>query len=118
MSKVQRKIIFDHSSHRLYVTLEKTDSDSQQYVTCKTNLRTYNTILNRNIRMAKKIFYCSLFEKYKNDIKKTWLNVKEILTKKEVTKGFSGNFHYNGKQASDKARIAVEFNKYFSQIGP
>ena len=41
------------------------------------NLRTYNTILNRNIRMAKKQFYCSLFDQHKNDVEKTWLNIKE-----------------------------------------
>ena len=68
--------------------------------------------------MAKKLFYCSLFKKHKNDIKKTWLNIKEIITKKEVTKGYPEIFTINGKQASDKATIALEFNKYFSQIGP
>ena len=68
--------------------------------------------------MARKLFYCSLFEKHKNDIKKTWLNIKEILTKKEVTKGYPKIFTNNGKQASDKATIALEFKKYFSQIRP
>ena len=63
--------------------------------------------------MAKKLFYCSLFEKHENDKKKTWLNNKEILTKKETTKGYSEIFIINGEQASDKATIALEFNKYF-----
>ena len=68
--------------------------------------------------MAKKLFYCSLFEKHKNDIKKSWLNIKEILTKKEVTKGYPEIFTINCKQASYKATIALEFNKTNSQIGP
>ena len=66
--------------------------------------------------MAKKLFYCSLFEKHKNDLKKTWLYIKEILTKKEVTKRYPEIFTINGKQASDKATIALEFNKNIHRL--
>ena len=60
--------------------------------------------------MPKKLFYCSLFEKHKSDIKKTWLNIKEILTKKEVTKGYPEIFTINGKQASEARALLAKLS--------
>ena len=68
---------------------------------------------NRNNRMAKKMFYCSLFEKHKNDIKKTWVNIKEVLANKGATKGYLDIFIMKGEQANNKAKIPLEFKKYF-----
>ena len=45
----------------------------------KTNLGTCNNILKKDIREAKKTYYCNEFNKYKMDIRKTWDTIKIIL---------------------------------------
>ena len=44
-------------------------------------IQTYNKILKKNIRLAKKLYYYQLFEKNKFDIKYTWRIIKEALSK-------------------------------------
>jgi exonuclease III len=64
-----------HSIHfrdKLYKRLRNTPATNRLHETLKINLRTYNRILKKLIREAKKQYYQSCFDKYKNDIKKTW----------------------------------------------
>ena len=55
---------------KLYQTLMKTPRDTIQFQNHKINLNTYNKILKSNIRLAKKNYYNSRFQKYKNNINK------------------------------------------------
>ena len=55
---------------KLYSRIKLTPIHAAGYVTLKTNLHTYNAILNRNIRLAKQMYYQSSFERNnKYDIK-------------------------------------------------
>ena len=49
---------------KLYKTLKSTDINSERYNSYKINLQTYNRILTQNIRLAKKTYYHSCFEKF------------------------------------------------------
>ena len=64
-----------------YRKLRKTSPDSEDFQTRKTNLKTFNTILKRSIHTAKKQYYNSCFDKYKNNIKQTWSTIYNILNK-------------------------------------
>ena len=66
---------------KLYRQLKSHPVNSQEYYTLKTNLKTYNTILQKNIRKAKKDYYYDQFAKYKNDIKKTWDTLKDVINR-------------------------------------
>ena len=46
----------------------------------------YRNILTSVLRKAKKLYYSELFDRDKNDIRKTWKHVNEILHKKNVIK--------------------------------
>ncbi len=48
-----------------------------------TNLKTYNTILKKSIRLAKKSYYELLFLKCKDDIRSTWNTINGILIKQK-----------------------------------
>ncbi len=48
-----------------------TDPESSIYITQAENLNTFNNILKKAIREAKKIFYENLFAKFKNGIRGT-----------------------------------------------
>ena len=69
-----------------YRKLKQTSHDSQHFETLKINLRTYNKILKRNIKQAKKAYYQEAFQKHQNDIKSTWRIIKDILNKSQKQK--------------------------------
>ena len=52
--------------------LKHTDPNTATYVDIKTNLRTYNSILKKSIREAKRIHFSRIFIQCENNIKKTW----------------------------------------------
>ena len=103
---------------KLYNSMKSAQPHSQEYYKYKTNLQTYNRILKQNIRLAKKSYYDDCFDKFRNDIKKTWLTIKEILQKSNKTKSFPNSFMINNTNIRDPHVIANEFNKYFVNIGP
>ena len=66
---------------KLYKQLKSNPVNSQEYNTLKINLKTYNQILKKNIRMAKKDYYDEQFNKHKNDIRKTWYTLKDVINR-------------------------------------
>ena len=100
----------------LYRKLKETNPHSQQHETMVINLHTYNNILKRSIRKAKADYYYSRFEKYKNDMRNTWVTIKEIISRESKT-NFPESFQINNVLTKDKTIIANEFNTYFVNIG-
>ena len=80
------------------------------------NLHTYNNILKHSIRKAKANYYYSRFEKYKNDMRNTWVTIKEIISRESKT-NFPESFQINNVLTKDKTLIANEFNTYFANVG-
>ncbi len=64
----------------LHYKLKKSTFDSLEHETLKTNLATYNKILNKNIRMAKRVYYESCFEKYKKNINDILNKSKKVIS--------------------------------------
>ena len=101
----------------MYKKLKATNPDSDEFEALKINLRTYNKILKRNIKIAKSAYYQASFSKYKNDIKGTWSVIKEVLNKTQNTPDYPDSFKLDGCVITDKKNIANQFNAYFSSIG-
>ena len=59
--------------------MKMTNPNATGYFVQKMNLRTYNCILRRSIRAAKLMYYEILFNKYRNDKRKTWKTINGIL---------------------------------------
>ena len=100
----------------LYRKLKKTIPYCQQHEVMVINLHTYNNILKRSIRKAKADYYYSRFEKYKNDMRNTWVTIKEIISMESKT-NFPESFLINNVLTKDKTIIANEFNTYFANVG-
>ena len=103
---------------KLYRQLKSHPVNSQEYYTLKTNLKTYNTILKKNIRKAKKDYHYDQFAKYKNDIRKTWDTLKDVINRSKNTSSFPSHFIINTSTVTEKPIIADKFNEYFCEIGP
>ena len=114
-SGIIRSIKFRDKLYKKFHALPMTDHN---YETLKINLATYNRILKKTIRAAKKSYYASCFEKYKDDIKKTWVTIKGLLNKSSGKVDFPTHFLVNDIPVVDHNKIAHEFNKYFVNIGP
>ena len=102
----------------LYKKLKSLNPLHAQYRTTETNLNSYNLILKRSIRMAKTHYYKYQFEKYKNDIRKTWSTIKHILNKNSKSTSFPSYFLLNDEKITNENEIAENFNKFFTEIGP
>ena len=102
----------------LYKKLKACTTDSPEYELNQYNLKIYNGYLRQCIRAAKKQHYTHEFAKYKNDIRKTWDTLKDIMNKKKSKVEFPTYFLNNGKYLCGAKNIADKFNEYFIEIGP
>ena len=103
---------------KLYLEMKKTDINDTAYNLKKQNLQNYNCILKKCIRNAKRIYYFSCFDKFKNDIKKTWQTIKNITSRNSKSNDIPDYLKINGENISNPTIIASEFNKFYVNIGP
>ena len=101
----------------LYKNWKLINPESHEYLNAKHNLKVYNGILNRNIRLAKKGYYARQFEKYRCDIRKTWDTLQNIINKLKSKSVYPNTFFFDGRQVNNITTIANKFNEYFTAIG-
>ena len=78
----------------------------------------YKNFFETITRKTKKYYYSKQIIKYKNNIKKTWEVIKEIIGKtKNINNNLSEKFFVSGKNILDKKEIANKFNNFFVKIG-
>lgn len=102
----------------LYKQLQGIPPQDERYDPLKINLNTYNKILKKSIREAKKLYYTEAFEKHKQDLKTTWKLISEIITKSSNKRPAFDKIILNGKIYTDKIDIANQFNNFFINVGP
>ena len=100
----------------MYRTLKQTNQESPEFEIVKTNLKTFNKLLKKNINLAKKMYYQSQFSNYKDNVKGTWAIIKGILNRTQPSTNFPEYFNINGQKETDKKVIANEFNTFFTNI--
>ena len=79
--------------------------------------REYRNKLNTLLKIEEKKYYQSLILANKNNPKKTWGIIKQVINKSKCSK-LSSEFSHNGSILNDKKYIANAFNDYFVNIGP
>jgi hypothetical protein len=103
---------------KLYIKMKSTGHDDVQFPVHQINFKTYNNILKKAIRAAKKLYYNNCFHKFKSDIKNTWSTINNIICKTKNVTNLPKYFLINGSRVDDDITIANEFNKFFINIGP
>ena len=88
------------------------------YSVIKINLKTYNTILKRSIKQVKILYYQHQFDQYKNNIKKTWGVIKELVNRTSIKNILPQYFIVDREVLTDKHVIANRLNTFFTNIGP
>ena len=103
---------------KMYIKLKSLKINDIEYPANKANFTTYNNILKKTIRAAKKQYYENCFHKFKSDVKKTWSTINDIIGKTKKASDFPRYFLINGQQIDDNLTIAEEFNQFFVNVGP
>ncbi len=101
----------------LYKKVKMLNSESQEHACLSAHLKSYNVVLKKSINIIKRQYYEACFCKFKDDIKKTWKTINEILNKTKKKKTFPDTFFDGEDQITDKLEIANKFNVFFTNIG-
>ena len=92
---------------KLYKTLIQTDLDNTVlYDRLKTEFKDYRASLRKIMRKAKRDYYTHIFNRHKNDIKKTWSLINETLNR-NLKKQSTHEFLINDEMISDPIIIAI-----------
>ena len=102
---------------KLFLKLKILNSTSELYDSINANLKSYNKILKKLIRLAKIRYYSDQFDKNKSNIRHTWSTIKEILNKCKDKKDFPTFFTIKGETITDKTDLSNNFNSFFANIG-
>jgi len=103
---------------KLHLKLKLTPENTTLYNQLKINLNTYNCMLKKLIRQTKLEYFNNKFYTFRNDIRKTWVTIKEIIGKNSKKTAIPDYFKIDDVCVSNKTKIVNEFNRYFSSIGP
>lgn len=77
----------------------------------------YRNKLNWLLRKAERDHYQSLLENNKNNLKKSWTVLKEIINK-QSSSSYPDSFDIDNVPTSDFNQIVNKFNQYFVNVGP
>ena len=80
----------------LYRKLKKTNAQSPEYNVLSNNLRIYNSILKKNIRLGKRDYYTKKFDEF--NIRRTWFTINDVLNKNKTRDSFPNFFVINGNK--------------------
>ena len=100
----------------IYKQLVQTIAGSDEYNILKTNLTTFNRIINISKRALKKSYYANKFLEHKSNIKRTWQLINEVVGKNS-SKSISDRFLVNNTTITEPIDIANHFNTFFASIG-
>ena len=104
--------------NKIHLALRRTPHESPHYNTIETNLRNYNIILKKSIRLAIFFYYITNFQKAKGNLKKSWSAINEMLCKKRKKVNFPEFFKIDNTVVTGTTSIANKFNFFFTNIGP
>ncbi len=65
----------------------------------------------------KRLYYQACFKKYKNDMRKIWKTINEVISKTKKKRDFPEYFKNENDQINDKLQIANKFNIFFTDVG-
>ena len=99
---------------KLYIKFLKNKSTQNEQI-----YKNYKHLFEKLRKKAKQTYYQSILKDCQNDMRRTWQIMKEITGKCKVNSNrFPKSINVNGKSIKKNSRIAEEFNKYFTNVGP
>ena len=110
------KNIIKMISHREKLLHRKKESPCNQHL--EKSYKLFRNRITREIKKAKKKYYKEYFENNINNMKKTWLGIKEIINMNNKLAPQITQLKYKGKQINTNVDMTNTFNDFFTNIGP
>ena len=101
----------------MYVDWKYKSKSVDIYNTRKTNFKTYERIVNKNIQEAKRVYYFNSLKKFKTNIKKAWKTINDTLGRNKKESHLSISVFHENRHITDPNIIANMYNDYFINIG-
>ena len=105
------------SRDKLYKKFKTSKPGSRAFEVNEINLKTFNHILQKTIRAAKRNYYHNAFVNSKNDARKTWKIINSLRDHKKNEEKLPEFMTFNGKKIYNDQLIANYLNSYFAEIG-
>lgn len=105
-------LISSRTKHKLFTKKIKKPTDAN-IKKCKD----YNKLFNQIKRKAKKNFYYEKITAQTNNIKNTWIIIKDLMNSKTTHASLPDHFNIDGNIIKNKQEIVEEMNNFFSNIG-
>jgi len=80
------------------------------------NYKNYLKVFNKLKRQTKKLYYEQLFEANKNDLRRTWNELRKVINKENNKKELPTTIKINNLEITNKHEIADTFNNFFINI--
>ena len=95
----------------LLVSIRKKDKLYKQFInsrdsTTELKYKRYRNKLNHLIKIAKRKYYDTKFEKAKNNLKETWKLINDVINKPSRKAALPNSFFSDGKLLNDPQEIA------------
>ena len=103
-SKVKDKL------YKKCISKPKTDSTYMKYIK-------YRNMFTKLKRASKNKYYSELFNKYRENAKKTWGILNSIIKHSNNKSTILETFHHDNQNISNPDQIAQHFCKYFTEVG-
>ena len=100
------------TKNKLYRRYKKTGNAEHESI-----YKQYRNNLNKLLITAEKSHYETLFNNNKDNLKKSWRILKQVINKRKDSSSCS-KFLVNQETTTNKNKIAKGFNQYFINIGP
>ena len=78
----------------------------------------YKNKLTAILRFSEKQYYTQLLSKYRDNVKKTWCVLNDVIKKKNNISTLPREFVSDNKIIKGKTEIANGFNDFFVNVGP
>lgn len=100
------------TKNKLYAQYLKDKIDSKKILYTR-----YKNKLCQIIKKSQKLYYHNKIIEHKNDSKRKWIIIKQIINKHHVSKLGSDKFLIENEMITDKKAIVEAFNNFFLNIG-
>ena len=80
--------------------------------------RDYKSKLRACLRRAERLHYDHLFAQHRNNLRKSWAVIKDLIHRKKRENDQNFSLEINGVETTDPSIISNTFNKYFVNVGP
>ena len=74
-------------------------------------------LVNKQVRLAKQVYYQNIFNKHTSDSRKTWQTINELTSHKSGKMSVT-SLKVNGLTITNPLELSNEFNNHFANIGP